>query len=459
MRGSSVIGNSMWDSHNRWLTIHGTNFLVVRDNVGYRSIGHGFFLEDGTEVYNVLDHNLAVKALHGKKLPKQVLGFDQNEGAGYWWANSLNSFTRNVAAECDRYGFRYEATPSSAGKLVFPIQQPDGSFKETDIRTLPFVRFDDNEVHSSDDLYGVNLGEGVNRVGPDAKHPFIVRNLKIWDVHYGLRVQVPSLLVENLTIRSHYGVYHPNYDNHVYRNVRIIETNTEPFNRGHDDDSTQYGSLTVDGLTFENIRSGGMPLIQISDHNPTGKATSHFRNVKTVNWNDTSKQKAIVDLGGGPQPTPKTETSVPVYLHDWFGSGKHARVVSMKSGDYKAAAATYREEAHLTGRGSRVTEVTNVEFPQLLDPVDDLPPTSVITHVLRQGDKLLIRGTTADGGEVQSVTVNGQAVKSVATNFAQWEITLTAAGNPELKVTSRDKAANEERPTTTKVATDVLAAK
>ena len=54
---------SIWDSDNRWLTIHGTNYLVVRDCVGYQSVGHGFFLEDGTEVYNVLDRNLAVQAL------------------------------------------------------------------------------------------------------------------------------------------------------------------------------------------------------------------------------------------------------------------------------------------------------------------------------------------------------------------------------------------------------------
>ncbi|HLQ44932.1 MAG TPA: G8 domain-containing protein, partial [Planctomycetaceae bacterium] len=63
MRGSSVIGASIWDSGNRWLTIHGTNYLVVRDCVGFRSIGHGFFLEDGTEVQNILDRNLAVQAM------------------------------------------------------------------------------------------------------------------------------------------------------------------------------------------------------------------------------------------------------------------------------------------------------------------------------------------------------------------------------------------------------------
>ena len=111
MRGSSVVGASICDSGNRWITIHGTSYLVVRDCVGYRSVGHGFYLEDGSETYNVLDRNLAVQAFAGKVLPGQFLEFDRNDGAGFWWANSLNSFMRNVAVECDRYGYRYEATP------------------------------------------------------------------------------------------------------------------------------------------------------------------------------------------------------------------------------------------------------------------------------------------------------------------------------------------------------------
>ena len=85
------------------------------------------------------------------------------------------------------------------------------------------------------------------------------------------------MLVENLHIKdSVYGVYHPNYDNHVYRNV-LINGDAEPFNRGHDDLSVQYGPLTVDGLTFDGCAvSYSVPLIQISDDNPTGKAVSHF---------------------------------------------------------------------------------------------------------------------------------------------------------------------------------------
>lgn len=447
MRGSSVIGASIWDSGNRWLTIHGTNFLVVRDCVGYQSVGHGFFLEDGTEVYNVLDRNLAVQARHGKPLPKQVLPFDQNEGAGFWWANSRNTFTRNVTCENDRYGYRFEATPTSALKLTLRVMQPDGSRKLVDIRTLPFVRFDDNEAHC-DGLYGLNLGEGVERVGPDNRHPFVIRNTKLWEVHYAFRPQSPSVLVENMRIhKGSYGVYHPNFDNHVYRNLHISASDAEPFNRGHDDFSVQYGKLAVDGLTFAKCYSGDyMPLIQISDDNPTGAAESHFRNVKTIDWTG-SQRRALVNLGGGPRPKPTTEKGVPIYLHDWFGPGKHAKIVSTRSREPKADGRVYREAPQLTGDESRVAELGGVEFPQLLDPTDDLPPQTIITGVIRHGPtSLLVRGTTADNGAVKGVLVNAHAARATAPNFAQWEILLEnlPGGAIMLQAHAADAAGNVE---------------
>jgi hypothetical protein len=271
-----------------------------------------------------------------------------------------------------------------------------------------------------------------------------VRNLKIWDTHYGFRVQVPNLIVETMHIdHVAYGVYHPNYDNHAYKNVYIGHTNTEPFNRGHDDDSVQYGVLTVDGLTFDGCRSGGMPLIQISDHNPTGNAATHIRNLKAVNWSDASKAKAMVNLGGGPRPTPKHEKGVPVYLHDWFGPGRHAMVVSTKSGEYKAEPEAFRNESPLTGNGSQVKETKDIAFPELLSPVDDLPPTTAITRVVRDGGKLVVRGIAADNGTIVQVTVNGMPAKATAANFAEWEIVLEAAG--ELVSSATDAAGNTEK--------------
>jgi hypothetical protein len=62
--------------------------------------------------------------------------------------------------------------------------------------------------------------------------------------------------------------------------------------------------------------------------------------------------------------------------------------------------------------------VCKVEFPKLLDPADDLPPATVITHVRRDGDRVAVRGTTSDNGAVKRVLVNGKAAKAVSPNFA-----------------------------------------
>jgi hypothetical protein len=174
-----------------------------------------------------------------------------------------------------------------------------------------------------------------------------------------------------------------------------------------------------------------------------------MKNVKTVNWNDSSKQKALVNLGGGPRPQPKTEKGVPVYLHDYYGPGQTAMVVSTRSNEFKAEPSKYHAEAPLTGDESRVAEVKNVEFPKLLDPVDDLPPTTVITHVTREGNKVTVRGTTADNGTVKKVTVNGKEAKPAAANFAEWEAVLENVSAGELKVEAlaEDAAGNvEKRP-------------
>ena len=228
MRGASVIGASFWDSGNRWLTVHGTNYLVVRDCVGYQSVGHGFFLEDGTEQFNVFERNLAVQAMAGKPLPEQVLPYDLNDGAGYWWANSRNAFLRNVAAECDEYGFRFDVVKSVRFDPVLRVADADGALNPTDIRTVPFLRFDGNESHCQRrhafNLGGfdANLSGGVGGVGPDTAHPFLVSNLRVWNAHWAFHPMSPSLLLDGFDAYNvEYALWNPNYTNHAYRNVSI----------------------------------------------------------------------------------------------------------------------------------------------------------------------------------------------------------------------------------------------
>ncbi len=243
MRGSSVIGASIHDSHNRWLTIHGTQYLVVRDCVGYGSVGHGFFLEDATETFNILDRNLAALVLPGKPLPDQVLPFDQNRGAGFWWANSLNSFTRNVAVECAEYGYNFEARKADKFDPVRPILQADGTTRKQDVRVLPFVRFEDNEGHSLP-FFGLNL-RGLHRpesgimsfskqnkqivaeaaeAHPDGSHPFHIRKLRFWDSNWSFHAGTTGVFLDGFDVyRSTYGIWRSVIDRHTYRNTSMRE--------------------------------------------------------------------------------------------------------------------------------------------------------------------------------------------------------------------------------------------
>jgi hypothetical protein len=467
MRGSQVLGAAIVDSHNRWVTIHGTEYLVVRDCVGYRSVGHGFFMEDGTEVYNVLDRNLAVQAYRGKPLPKQVLPFDQNEGAGFWWANGRNTFVRNVACENDEYGYRYDLQHSKYFNSTLPIRTVDGKTEQVDVRTIPNWRFEENEAHC-DGLSGMVIAcnggqqpdvpirdqkmldkiQAIDWTGPDVRHPHIVRNFKVWETHYAFRPHSPSMLIDGLRIyRTVYGVYRPAFDNHEYRNLHLTRAGGEPFNRGMDDASAQVGIFTVDGLTIDDFSKSSSrrnPIIQMSDNNLTGRAESHFRN---VTWTAVDGKGSLFNRGGQTRADQFVEGGVPYYLHDYYGPGRHAKIVSTTAKPLLADGNKYRAEPPLTGDESVVAEVSNIEWPKLLDPVDDLPPATIITAAIRRGDKLVVRGITHDNGDIVSVRVNGQpaAIAANRHGVADWSIELPAADDANVSAQGADAAGNIER--------------
>ncbi|MDB5331374.1 MAG: hypothetical protein JWP03_2525 [Phycisphaerales bacterium] len=450
MRGSGVIGASIWDSENRFMAIHGTDYLLVRDCVGYQCVGHGYFLEDATEQYNVLDHNIAIQAMRGKRLPKQALDFDENEGAGFWWANGRNALVGNVACENHLYGYKFQIEKSHGKDPIYRLRQPDGSLAARDIRTVPFLRFEDNESHC-DGLYAFSFGDDpAGAVHSDTSHPFIARNLRVWQSHYAIRPNLWSFLMDGLTINhAVYGVYHPDYCDHVYRNIYLNTVTSEPINRGHDDESIQYGSFTYENLTLENCRIGRDPIIQLTCTSPKPGQTGHFKNV--IYKNSTSHDSNVVDLGGGPR-NDKLENGVVYYFHDMPQPGLATKVVSgkfpqlMNDGDYK-------QIPGFTGPDVKAAAVTEVPFPTLLTPVDDLPPATMITSVRPSGDKLIIRGISEDDGEVASVQVNAEPAKILSSHagITEWEISLNAAGVKSIDAKATDKAGNMERTSAVKL--------
>jgi hypothetical protein len=204
-----------------------------------------------------------------------------------------------------------------------------------DVRTLPFIRFDENEAHCMR-RHSLNLGGlsaelkgGVGGIGPDTRHPFVIRDFKVWNAHWALHPMTPSLMIDGLDVHhAEYALWRANYDGHAYRHVHLDDIAVNP---------------------------------------------------------DFMPQK-------GQQPV-------------------------------------------------------EADFPKPLEPVDDLPPSTVVTRVSQIGGEWVARGTTVDNGGVKRVLVNGRQAKAVRENFAEWEAELGAMPEASVTAFAEDAAGNvEPRP-------------
>jgi hypothetical protein len=243
--------------------------------------------------------------------------------------------------------------------------------------------------------------------------------------------------------KSVYGVYHPDYDAHVYRNIRMDRLESEPINRGLDDESEQRGTFTYENLTIENCRLGRDPLIQMACTSPREGQAGHFKNV-TIR-NSTSRTANVVDLGGGPR-NKKLKNGVTYYFHDTPEPGQTTKVIS--AGYSESGDAAYSSIKGFTGPAVRAAIVKDpVSFPTLLSPVDDLPPATMIRSVRRDGAKVVVTGVSHDNGEIARVTVNGRDAEVItkAAGVVDWRVELPIPADGVVTATAKDAAGNEEK--------------
>src|SRR5262249_25531089 len=136
----SVINYSM----TRWIVLHSTLGVLLQRNIGYKSIGHGFYLEDGTETDNKLYSNLGIfarAAVDNAQNPEKVPGIlaatgpdkatanrfanndiipaeafpyrsDYDHPAVFWISNGWNDFVGNMAAGAGTCGAAYWLVPA-----------------------------------------------------------------------------------------------------------------------------------------------------------------------------------------------------------------------------------------------------------------------------------------------------------------------------------------------------------
>jgi hypothetical protein len=83
-----------------------------------------------------------------------------------------------------------------------------------------------------------------------------------------------------------------------------------------------------------------------------------------------------------------------------------------------------------------------------LEPVDDLPPVTVITRIESLEPGLVrVRGVTSDDYDVARVLVNDRPARATGENFQEWEIELAAPESGEVEITAfaEDREGNKEQ--------------
>lgn len=172
--GQYIKNASIHDTYSRCVTVHGTDNLLVQNNVTFNTVGHCFFVEDGIEKGNQFIRNLAIQtkchptldcvpfniAPNGEALKFEnrpallqasfhsgnTLLPSDNTASSFWITNPNNSYIDNVAAGSDQIGFW----------LSLP-EHPQGAFAGTEAAANTWPRrtllreFKGNIAHSNYD--------------------------------------------------------------------------------------------------------------------------------------------------------------------------------------------------------------------------------------------------------------------------------------------------------------------
>uniref|UniRef100_A0A8J8Y8B9 hyaluronoglucosaminidase n=1 Tax=Callithrix jacchus TaxID=9483 RepID=A0A8J8Y8B9_CALJA len=177
-----VDGLSIHHSFSRCISVHGTNGLLIKDTIGFDTLGHCFFLEDGIEQRNTLFHNLGLLTKPGTLLPTDrnnsmcttmrdkvfgnyipVPATDCMAVSTFWIAHPNNNLINNAAAGSQDAGIWYlfhkEPTGESSGLQLLAKSE-----------LTPLGIFYNNRVHSNFKA-GLFIDKGVKTTNSSAADP------------------------------------------------------------------------------------------------------------------------------------------------------------------------------------------------------------------------------------------------------------------------------------------------
>ncbi len=264
----TLIGNAI-DSTPKWgVTVHNSHYGLVQDNVVYNTHGAGIVTEDGTESFNVFDHNFAMRSGgSGDFAPRSGysgVGNDPGgEGAGFWFRGPNNYIRNNVAANADTFGFGIAA--GALGEIRIPSFKgadmgSDADTRPVDSTQMPVLEFVNNEAYGAIQT-GVALGWNAD-----------IRNFRAWNPsRHGLTATpTDQLTVDAITVRGDKAILSDQFEspagvwvgNYVSKSITVRNANvqgmrtgvTSPFFRADQqpEPGRGDGSLTVENGYFRD---------------------------------------------------------------------------------------------------------------------------------------------------------------------------------------------------------------
>ncbi len=158
--GQYFVNSSVHHSFNRAITIHGTNYATVEDNVCFDQVGHAVFFEDGVEQHNEVHRNLVLftqKPACGEQLLLTDAEKDEVQNrtpAVFWITHPNNHFTGNVAAETVGTGYWFALHTQPTGTSAKP--EWASVFGGVNAQIAPLGTFSDNVAHGCKSAFDVN---------------------------------------------------------------------------------------------------------------------------------------------------------------------------------------------------------------------------------------------------------------------------------------------------------------
>jgi hypothetical protein len=140
----------------KWgITIHGSHDGLIQDNIVINYTGANIVTEDGSESFNLFDHNFSIQCPAFGALNTHDRG---TAGTGFWFRGQNNYMRNNVAADHAASGYSINAYRLGNESTTIPVSQGSLTRKPVNINTLPILEFSNNECYGPA-FFGLDLWE------------------------------------------------------------------------------------------------------------------------------------------------------------------------------------------------------------------------------------------------------------------------------------------------------------